>query len=183
MNLSDEHNFYHNEQKHGSPVNVNIIITVSLVTTGWQFLWQQRIISLSVESLFSAFHRDKAENSRISVDSSVTMKDGEIIGTNRAERAADLIKGGEGGGGGRNPRGRTRLDSQRHVSLTRRGWDTFTAQAVHVDALEKSPAASYWFWTNTMGERDWHNDTRSSSLPTGEQIARQFSLRCPYFSF
>lgn len=55
---------------------------------------------------------------------------------------------------------------QRHVPLGESARDTFVAQALHVDALEKRLAgSSYWFWTNTIAERDWHNDTRSSPLP------------------
>lgn len=76
----------------------------------------------------------RLRNSQI-VGSSITMKDGEIIGIDRAERTADLV---------RTETTATRLGLRCHVSLGESARDTFAAQ-LHVDALEKSLAASYWF--------------------------------------
>lgn len=76
----------------------------------------------------------RLRNSQI-VGSSITVKDGEIIEVDRAERTANLV---------RTETTATRLGLRCHVSLDESARDTFAAQ-LHVDALEKSLAASYWF--------------------------------------
>lgn len=76
----------------------------------------------------------RLRNSQI-VGSSITKENGKIIGIDRAERTADLV---------RTETTATRLGLRCHVSLDESARDTFAAQ-LHVDALEKSLAASYWF--------------------------------------
>lgn len=81
-------------------------------------------------------------------------KDVEIIGWNRAERYR-----GSGRGTGR--RGGGRL-LQRHVPLGEPARDTFAAHPrtwMHLKRGSLAGRSSYWFWTNTIAERDWHNDT------------------------